>query len=45
MRAIIKDSQYRALKDPKDRKAAFEKFIDMTLQVMRGVGRGGLSEC
>ncbi|KZF22302.1 hypothetical protein L228DRAFT_283464 [Xylona heveae TC161] len=26
MRAIIKDSQYRALKDPKDRKAAFEKY-------------------
>ncbi|KAI9775975.1 MAG: hypothetical protein M1839_000674 [Geoglossum umbratile] len=26
MRAIIKDPQYRALKDPKDRKAAFEKF-------------------
>jgi pre-mRNA-processing factor 40 len=26
MRAIIKDTQYRALKDPKDRKAAFEKF-------------------
>lgn len=27
MRAIIKDPQYRALKDPKDRKAAFEKYI------------------
>ncbi len=26
MRAIIKDPQYRALKDPKDRKAAFEKY-------------------
>lgn len=26
MRSIIKDSQYRALKDPKDRKAAFEKY-------------------
>ncbi|OBT79990.1 hypothetical protein VF21_01166 [Pseudogymnoascus sp. 05NY08] len=26
MRAIIRDPQYRALKDPKDRKAAFEKF-------------------
>jgi pre-mRNA-processing factor 40 len=26
MRATIKDPQYRALKDPKDRKAAFEKF-------------------
>jgi len=25
MKAIIKDPQYRALKDPKDRKAAFEK--------------------
>ncbi|KAL7276512.1 U1 snRNP protein [Rhizina undulata] len=27
MRTIIKESHYRALKDPKDRKAAFEKFI------------------
>lgn len=27
MRAIIKEPQYRALKDPKDRKAAFEKYI------------------
>lgn len=27
MRATIKDPQYRALKDPKDRKAAFEKFV------------------
>jgi len=27
MRAIIKDPQYRALKDPKDRKAAFEKYV------------------
>lgn len=26
MRATIKDSQYRALKDPKDRKLAFEKY-------------------
>lgn len=26
MRATIKDSQYRALKDPRDRKAAFEKY-------------------
>ena len=26
MRAVIKDPQYRALKDPKDRKAAFDKF-------------------
>jgi len=26
MRNIIKDPQYRALKDPKDRKAAFEKY-------------------
>ncbi len=26
MRAAIKDPQYRALKDPKDRKAAFEKY-------------------
>src|SRR5436305_1712932 len=27
MRSIIKDPQYRALKDSKDRKAAFEKYI------------------
>jgi len=27
MRAIIKEPQYRALKDPKDRKAAFDKYI------------------
>ncbi|RPB11746.1 hypothetical protein P167DRAFT_488774 [Morchella conica CCBAS932] len=27
MRTIIKEPQYRALKDPKDRKAAFEKYI------------------
>lgn len=27
MRSIIKDPQYRALKDPKDRKAAFEKYV------------------
>lgn len=26
MKATIKDAQYRALKDPKDRKAAFEKY-------------------
>ena len=26
MRAIIKDPQYRALKDPRDRKSAFEKY-------------------
>lgn len=26
MRSIIKDPQYRALKDPKDRRAAFEKY-------------------
>ena len=26
IRAVIKEPQYRALKDPKDRKAAFEKF-------------------
>lgn len=27
MRAIIKEPQYRALKDPRDRRAAFEKYI------------------
>jgi len=27
VRAAVKDPQYRALKDPKDRKAAFEKFV------------------
>lgn len=27
MRATIRDDQYRAIKDPKDRKAAFEKFV------------------
>ena len=33
MRATIKDTQYRALKDPKDRKAAFEKYaIDVRVQ-------------
>ena len=33
MKAIIKDPQYRALKDPKDRKAAFEKYsIEVRLQ-------------
>ena len=33
MRATIKDPQYRALKDPKDRKAAFEKYtIEVRMQ-------------
>ena len=33
MRATIKDPQYRALKDPKDRKAAFEKYaMEVRLQ-------------
>lgn len=33
LRSIIKDSQYRALKDPKDRKAAFEKYaVEVRLQ-------------
>ena len=33
MRSIIKDPQYRALKDPKDRKAAFEKYaVEARLQ-------------
>ncbi|KAH8663066.1 hypothetical protein BGZ60DRAFT_530215 [Tricladium varicosporioides] len=33
MRSIIKDPQYRALKDPKDRKAAFEKYaIEVRIQ-------------
>ncbi|KAL9604547.1 MAG: hypothetical protein Q9219_000512 [cf. Caloplaca sp. 3 TL-2023] len=33
MRATIKDPQYRALKDPKDRKAAFEKYaVEVRLQ-------------
>ena len=27
MRAIIQDPQYRSLKDPKERKAAFEKYV------------------
>lgn len=27
MRAIIKDPQYRSLKDPKDRKATFDKYV------------------
>lgn len=27
MRETIKDSQYRSLKDPRDRKAAFEKYV------------------
>lgn len=33
MRAIIKDPQYRALKDPRDRKAAFEKYaVEVRMQ-------------
>ena len=33
MRATISDPQYRALKDPKDRKAAFEKYaVEVRLQ-------------
>ena len=33
MRATIKDAQYRAIKDPKDRKAAFEQYCqDMIIQ-------------
>lgn len=33
MRHIIKDTQYRSLKDPKDRKAAFEKYaVEVRLQ-------------
>ncbi|KAI9840349.1 MAG: hypothetical protein M1838_004118 [Thelocarpon superellum] len=33
MRAIIKDPQYRALKDPKDRRLAFEKYaVEVRLQ-------------
>ncbi|KAF2088909.1 hypothetical protein K490DRAFT_38194 [Saccharata proteae CBS 121410] len=33
MRATIKDPQYRAIKDPKDRKAAFEKYcVDVRVQ-------------
>ncbi|EEP78577.1 conserved hypothetical protein [Uncinocarpus reesii 1704] len=27
MRVVIRDPQYRALKDPRDRKAAFEKYV------------------
>ena len=27
MRAVIKDPQYRAIKDPKDRRIAFEKYV------------------
>ncbi|KAF2667525.1 hypothetical protein BT63DRAFT_389325 [Microthyrium microscopicum] len=27
MKATVRDSQYRSIKDPKDRKAAFEKYI------------------
>ena len=33
MRATIRDPQYRALKDPKDRKAAFEKYaVEVRMQ-------------
>ena len=33
LKSIIKDPQYRALKDPKDRKAAFEKYaVEVRLQ-------------
>ncbi|CCU81928.1 pre-mRNA-processing protein prp40/formin binding protein (FNB3) [Blumeria hordei DH14] len=33
MRSIIRDPQYRALKDPKDRKAAFEKYtVEVKIQ-------------
>lgn len=33
MRAIIKDPQYRALKDPRDRKSAFEKYaVEVRMQ-------------
>lgn len=33
LRAIVKDPQYRAVKDPKDRKAAFEKYCyDVLIQ-------------
>jgi pre-mRNA-processing factor 40 len=33
MRATIKDPQYRALKDPRDRKAAFEKYaVELRMQ-------------
>jgi len=33
MRATIKDPQYRALRDPKDRKAAFEKYaVEVRMQ-------------
>lgn len=33
MRAIIKEPQYRAIKDPKDRRAAFEKYTsDLRIQ-------------
>lgn len=35
MRATIKDPQYRALKDPKDRKAAFEKYAVQVRQQER----------
>ncbi|KAK1150203.1 U1 snRNP protein [Aspergillus melleus] len=33
MRTVIKDPQYRALKDPRDRKAAFEKYaVEVRMQ-------------
>ncbi|KAJ2894906.1 hypothetical protein MKZ38_007103 [Zalerion maritima] len=33
IKSIVKDPQYRAIKDPKDRKAAFEKYCqDMVIQ-------------
>ena len=33
MRTVVKDPQYRALKDPKDRKAAFEKYaVEVRMQ-------------
>jgi pre-mRNA-processing factor 40 len=33
MRAVIKDPQYRALKDPRDRRAAFEKYaVEVRMQ-------------
>lgn len=33
MRTVIKEPQYRALKDPRDRKAAFEKFtVELRMQ-------------
>jgi pre-mRNA-processing factor 40 len=33
MRSVVKDPQYRALKDPRDRKAAFEKYaVEVRMQ-------------